>query len=137
MSDDPKLYRVGHRKPPLHTRFAKGASGNPSGRPKGSRNLSAIIAKALSERVTVNEGGRRRSITKLDAAVKQMANKAAGGDPKSAKLILELLHQAEVRDDHRATQTPLTREERQASDRAILDAIRSRKLTVEQENEHD
>ena len=39
MSDDDQPdYKVGYKKPPLHTRFQKGQSGNPRGRPKGSKN---------------------------------------------------------------------------------------------------
>jgi hypothetical protein len=123
-------YQVGYGRPPEHSRFAKGQSGNPAGRPKGSRAISAVIASALAERVTVTEGGRRRSITKLDAAVKQMANKAAGGDQRAAKLIIELLHSAETRDDLRNASAPATSAERAAADRAILEALRERVLSV-------
>lgn len=121
-------YEVGYGRPPLHSRFEPGRSGNPKGRPKGSTGVSGVIAKALTERVTVTEGGRRRSITKLEAAVKQMANKAAGGDQRAAKLIIELLHQSEVRDDAKRNGAVLTPDERRASDLAILAAIRERVL---------
>jgi hypothetical protein len=124
-------YRVGYWRPPLETRFQKGKSGNPSGRPKGSRSVGAVIAAALLERVSVNENGRRRSITKLEAACKQLANKAAGGDQRAAKLIIELLHQSEVRDDARATTSAVTPEERRATDQAVLAAIRDRALGME------
>jgi hypothetical protein len=123
-----KEYKVGYRHPPLETQFKKGQSGNPAGRPRGSRNISAVIAAALLERVTVNEGGRRRSITKLEAACKQMANKAAGGDQRAAKLIIELLHQSEMRDDARAATSAVTPEVRHAADQAVLAAIRDRAL---------
>ena len=33
-----KTYDVGYCNPPQHSRFQKGKSGNPSGRPKHSRN---------------------------------------------------------------------------------------------------
>jgi Family of unknown function (DUF5681) len=55
--------RVGYGRPPMTTRFRPGQSGNPRGRPKGARNLSTIVAAALSERVAINENGRRRQIT--------------------------------------------------------------------------
>ncbi len=119
-------YKVGYRHPPLESRFPSGVSGNPAGRPKGSRGVSAVIAAALAERVSVTENGRRRSITKLQAAVKQLANKAAGGDQRAAKLIIDLLHQSQNRDEARAAGVALSPETQQAADQAILAAIRDR-----------
>lgn len=124
-------YKVGFGRPPLHSQFPKGRSGNPSGRPKGSRVLSAVITAALAERAVVTENGRRRSITKLELAVKQIANKAAGGDQRACKLIIELLHQSEVRDEARASGMPLTADERRANDGAILAALRDRALSID------
>jgi alpha-ketoglutarate-dependent taurine dioxygenase len=71
---------IGYGKPPKHNQFRKGISGNPKGRPKGSRNLATVLAKALREKVVVNENGRRRTMTKLDAAIAQLVNKSASGD---------------------------------------------------------
>ena len=82
--------RVGYRRPPVATRFRAGTSGTPRGRPKGARNLSTIIAAALSERVTVNENGRRRRIPKLEAAIKQLVNRAASGELRATQLMLAL-----------------------------------------------
>ena len=67
----------------MGTRFRPGQSGNPRGRPKGARNLSTVVAAALSERVAINENGRRRRITKLEAAVKQLVNRAASGEARA------------------------------------------------------
>ena len=89
--------RVGYRRPPLSTRFRAGQSGNPRGRPKGARNLSTIIAAALGERVAVTENGRRRSITKLEAAVKQLVNRAASGEARATQLLLALVQANEAR----------------------------------------
>jgi hypothetical protein len=123
-------YEVGYGRPPTAHQFPKGQSGNPSGRPKGSKNISAVIAAALSERVTVTVKGKRRSITKLEAAVTQMANKAAGGDQKAAKLIIELLHQSEIRDEARTVGSLVSPEERQAQDAAFLAAFRASTLNI-------
>jgi hypothetical protein len=57
-------YEVGYKKPPQRSRFKKGESGNPNGRPRGSKNLATLLEKELRQRVVVNENGRRRSITK-------------------------------------------------------------------------
>jgi hypothetical protein len=89
---------VGYGKPPKDTRFKKGASGNPHGRPKGSRNVVAVFAKTLREKVVINEHGQRKTITKLEAAVKQFVNKAAGGDLRALQLLVNLSREAETRE---------------------------------------
>jgi hypothetical protein len=89
---------VGYGKPPLSTRFRKGVSGNPRGRPKGSRNIVAVFTKTLREKVVVNENGQRKTVTKLEAAVKQFVNKAASGDFRSLQLLVNLSREAEVRE---------------------------------------
>lgn len=124
MTDTPK-FEVGYRRPPTANQFRKGQSGNPSGRPKGSKSISAVIASALAERVTVNKNGKRCLISKLEAAAIQLANKAAAGDRHAAKLIIDLLHQAEGRDEARIENTPLGAEQRREQDAAILAALRA------------
>lgn len=86
----PAHYDVGYGKPPAHTRFQKGQSGNPQGRPKGKLNLVTVLNRALNEKVTVVEQGKRRSITKLEAAFKQLVNKAVQGDPRAIQQVLSL-----------------------------------------------
>lgn len=86
----PAHYDVGYGKPPAHTRFKKGQSGNPQGRPKGKLNLVTVLNRALNEKVTVVENGKRRSITKLEAAFKQLVNKAVQGDPRAIQQVLSL-----------------------------------------------
>ena len=81
---------VGYCKPPLHTRFAKGVSGNPKGRPKGSSNILTSVKKALDDTIVVQENGRQRRISKLDAAVIQMVNKAVKGDLRAFQLLTAL-----------------------------------------------
>lgn len=83
-------YEVGYGKPPVHSRFRKGQSGNRAGRTKGVKNAMTVMAQALAERVTVIDGGKRKSITKFEAAAKQLANKAVKGDAKSIKLVMEI-----------------------------------------------
>jgi hypothetical protein len=130
-------YNVGYGRPPLASRFQPGRSGNPAGRPKGSRSLSTVLAAALSERVTVTENGRRRSLTKFEAAAKQLANKAAGGDRHAIKLALDLLHLTELRDDARAGGAPLSQEAQRESDLVILGLLRDRALHDARESDND
>ena len=72
MSDHDTDYSVGYGKPPQHARFHKGQSGNPRGRPKGSRNLSTLMAKALNEPVVISENGKRKRITKREAVARKL-----------------------------------------------------------------
>ena len=83
-------YEVGYGKPPLHTRFRKGQSGNPKGRGKGTKNFATIFMKAMSQPVSINENGKRKTISKLAAAVTQLANDAARGDKKSIQVAFAL-----------------------------------------------
>jgi Family of unknown function (DUF5681) len=71
MADDQHDYKVGPGRPPLHTRFQKGQSGNPGGRSK--KQLHALLADALNEQVFVTIDGERRRITKREAVVHRFA----------------------------------------------------------------
>jgi hypothetical protein len=85
--DDPK-YPVGYKKPPRQTQFKPGQSGNCRGRPKGSKNSETVFRKELRATIPVTENGKRKKISKLDAIIKHIVNKAAGGDPKATVVVL-------------------------------------------------
>lgn len=114
-------YPVGFGRPPKASQFKPGRSGNPSGRPKGSRGVNAVIAKAMSEKVVVTENGQRREISKLEAAAKQLANQAAGGDHKAAKLVMGMLAQAEDKAPPEAPGADL--EARKARDQEVMESL--------------
>ena len=99
MKDDPKNepFDVGYGKPPKHTQFKKGQSGNPNGRPKGTLNLATVLERTLREEVVINENGRRKVITKLEAAITQLVNKAASGDAHAMRYLCHLVISAEER----------------------------------------
>jgi hypothetical protein len=82
---------------PRTGRFQKGQSGNRRGRPKNAKTVSAAVMDALSEKVPVNENGRRRRVTKLQATATQVANRGAQGDPRAIKLAMDLAQKAEER----------------------------------------
>lgn len=97
-ADDDDNYPVGYGKPPHHSRFKKGQSGNPKGRPKGRRNFATTLRLALDETVNVNERGKIRRIKKLDCALRQQANKAAAGDMKALALLAQLMREWRAED---------------------------------------
>jgi uncharacterized protein DUF5681 len=96
---------IGYRKPPVSTRFRPGVSGNPSGRPKGTLNVTTVLIKTVREKVVINESGQRKTVTKLEAALKQLVNKAASGELRALRQLLELAQDAESRQDSAAQRT--------------------------------
>src|SRR5271169_186333 len=90
-------YEVGYGKPPRNAGFKKGQSGNPRGRPPGSKNLTTLLNEALNEPVTITENGRRRKITKREAVIKQLVNKSPSSDARSLKILLDLMLNLEAR----------------------------------------
>ena len=90
-------YEIGYCKPPRGCGFKKGQSGNPRGRPPGSKNLTTLLNDELNETVTMTENGRRRKITKREAVIKQLVNKSASAEARSLKILLDLMLNLEAR----------------------------------------
>ena len=84
-------YEVGYGKPPKHTRFRKGRSGNPRGRPKGKKSVWPMLDAVLREKVTVLEGGQRKRITKMEASLKSLLDQAMKGNVPAIHKLLELI----------------------------------------------
>jgi Family of unknown function (DUF5681) len=92
-SENKRDYEVGRGKPPVHSRFKKGQSGNPRGpRPK---NLPALLVDALNEKVVVTIDGERREITKREAVVTQMVNESARANLRATKMLIDMLKDVE------------------------------------------
>lgn len=89
-------YEVGYQKPPKANQFVKGHSGNPNGRPKGTKNWATSLHEALEQKVTVLVNGSSKQVTKLEAATTQLANKATQGDLHSIRLLLQLMPSMEA-----------------------------------------
>ena len=83
---------VGYGKPPRHSRFRKGQSGNPKGRPKGAKSLSAALSRELSTRMTVKENGKPRKVSKLEALAKRLVTDALNGNPRALAELLKQLN---------------------------------------------
>jgi hypothetical protein len=81
---------VGYKNPPKDTQFKPGRSGNPSGRPRGARNLKTDLMEELAEKIVVTEGGQQRTISKQQALVKAMMAKGMKGDTSAGKAIFNL-----------------------------------------------
>jgi hypothetical protein len=93
-------YDVGYGRPPKHSQFKRGQSGNPRGRTKGQLNTQTYLDKILNQKVVVNEQGRSRTITKREVILTQLVNRAAGkGDLATIKHLhhIELSQEREQR----------------------------------------
>ncbi|MGB7189863.1 MAG: DUF5681 domain-containing protein [Acidobacteriaceae bacterium] len=84
-------YEVGFKKPPKHTRFRGGVSGNPQGRPKGAKSVSGVLAKLCREQITVTINGKTRSLSSLDALLLRLRANALSGDAKASREFFNLL----------------------------------------------
>jgi uncharacterized protein DUF5681 len=121
-------YEVGYGKPPKNTRFQKGSSGNPKGRPKGTPNVATVLARTLREKVVVNENGQRKKITKMQAVVKQLVNQAVSGNSAAQRQLIPLLASAEQRSSEAQAEPPSLDEADQKVMAQILERLgKSRK----------
>ncbi len=101
-------YDIGYKKPPKHTQFQTGKSGNPGGRPKGSENRKEFaplshaniyefqkqIIDAGYEEIPVIKDGQVSSMRKVDALISQLYKKAMSGDNAASKILLQYTHQS-------------------------------------------
>jgi hypothetical protein len=77
------------RNPPTDQRYKPGQTGNPKGRPKGSKSDKTLLEKELSKKVTIVENGQTKRVTKRELFFKQITNKGVAGDPRFGKMILD------------------------------------------------
>ena len=93
-SDAPDAeYEVGYRRPPLHTRFQPGVSGNPAGRRKGTPNLKTILEQVLREQIALREGNVTKKITKAEAIIRGLVIGAMKSDSRSQMTLFRLAEQ--------------------------------------------
>jgi hypothetical protein len=84
-------YEIGYRKPPKHTRFKPGQSGNPRGRPKGTKNLKTDLMEELGEKIVIREGDQSRQVSKQRAVVKSFVTRTLKGDARVASLLTSMM----------------------------------------------
>lgn len=83
MSNNNKDYEVGYSKPPKNTQFKKGESGNSKGRPSKTKNTLTILTSELDKTVVLKENGKEIKLTKRQAMLRHMVNKAVQGGSKT------------------------------------------------------
>jgi hypothetical protein len=113
-------YFVGHGRPPEHTRFKKGQSGNPRGRPKAANNLKTDVMEEMREKVVVREGEHPRKISKQRAIVKTLYTQTIRGNVRAANTLFSIL---DPEGEPAVPSRPLNTEERE-----VLEAVKARLL---------
>jgi hypothetical protein len=122
LRDKEANYEVGYGKPPCHTRFVKGQSGNPRGRPPGTKNLKTLLSEALNEMVIVTENGGRRKVTKRQAIITQLVNRSAIADFRAIKILLDLVRDIEGQTEPASPETSAFSE----ADEKVIEQLRAR-----------
>ena len=84
-------YEVGYARPPKETQFKPAQSGNPRGRPKGTKNLKTDLQEELREQVVVREGERSRKVSKQRAFLMALMAKSLKGDVRAANTLLSMI----------------------------------------------
>ena len=111
-------FAVGYKKPPQHSRFQPGRSGNPRGKQKGVRNFGSDVKRTLEVPVRLNEQGRARRVSTQVAGLLRLREKALKGNARSLDQLLEL---AKTFNNSAAVES-VGDEALAAEDQAILDA---------------
>ena len=116
-------YEVGYGQPPKAHQFLKGCSGNPKGRPKGTRNLKTDLMEELGEQITLNEGGKPKTLSKQRALLKSLTARAIKGDGRAVSALLNLMVRVLDPSDEEDINEPLS-----ADEQAILANLEQRIL---------
>ena len=117
-------YEVGYGRPPKHTQFPKGVSGNPKGRRKGSRGLKTDLEEALRATLTITVGGKKVKGTTQRLAMYGLAVKSATGDLRAQKLLTDLILLLFGPGDRDGNQARLSRQDEELLER-LLDRLSS------------
>ena len=88
---------TGYKNPPQESQFPKGVSGNPSGRPRGSKNTFKLIEEILEQKITINQDGKALKISKKIAMLTQLINSAVKGNLKAIASIIPYMLQIDAK----------------------------------------
>lgn len=112
---------VGPGSPPHHTRFKPGQSGNPKGRPKGSKNFATSLERELRKRVTITENGRTRQVTQQEVIARRLTLDSMKGVHRAIELVMRITAASGL-----DTDGAVTASEFQLPDKAVLKRIHRR-----------
>jgi hypothetical protein len=89
-----RYYEIGYGRPPVDTRFKRGQSGNPKGKPKGRKKMGTLLEDALRERISIREGDAVRKVSRAEAIILALILKAMKGDAKACATLIALTQQS-------------------------------------------
>jgi len=130
-------YDVGFGKPPKHSQFQKGKSGNPNGRPKGVKNIATDIKEELEEFVHITEGGKTYTVTKQRALIKALLAKASKGDVRAAQTLLSLKAGVDHSDQENNKEAWFTEDDMEVINHMKKRLITSSNTLEEKSDEHE
>lgn len=119
-------YEVGYKKPPKHTRFKPGDSGNPSGRPRKARSSNELLEQVLNEKVTITIRGRQRTVTMKEVLIRQLITDGMKGNQRALKAIFNRETERILDEDARQAERRKYDEEFKRDLDQIRDKIRQR-----------
>lgn len=122
---DPKPdYEVGYAKPPSHSRFKPGQSGNPRGRPKSAKGMKTIIREMLTEKVAVRTPKGVQRMTKMQALLAKTLELAFAGNLRAQQILIQH-YQHSVVEAEMPTTSVAASTEPDDHDLAILEEMRA------------
>lgn len=89
----PEVYEIGYGKPPTYTRFEKGRSGNPDGRPQEQRLRDVVVGSVLDEPISVKKGNTKQRMPAFEVALRKLVDRAL--KQKDLRAIREFLETCE------------------------------------------
>jgi uncharacterized protein DUF5681 len=121
-------YKVGYGRPPLHTRFRKGVSGNPKGRPRGVTPARAkrLALQEAYKLITVREGDEVDALPAIQVVMRQQLRLAAKGNAPAQRAVIAMVQAIE---QEAAMQAATTATEN-TQNSGITDRDRARALAV-------
>ena len=108
----------GYKRPPEGSRFKAGQSGNPKGRLKGDRNLKTDLSALMKKRVAIREDGELRHVSRQEAMLLSLFEKAVRGDIRASSQLFAMLMKLDIHDTAASEPAVVT-----DNDRAIVEAF--------------
>ncbi len=104
-------YAVGYGKPPVHSKFQPGQSGNPRGREKGSRNILTELHALLDKTLVVQVDGKKQRMPARRAIGLRLLDKTVKGDLRAMALFMQLIQRHEDQMPTAKPNAPLPKED--------------------------
>ncbi len=116
-------YDVGYKKPPRHSQFQPGRSGNPKGRPRAAKGLHTLVRDTLTQKVAVRTANGTKKISRIEAVLQKTVEQAMKGNPRALAELIKLYSNA-VPNEAAQIVPELRDQDLTATDLATLEELR-------------